>query len=164
LREDARRWRDCIAVFTDHIPEFRPILERDFEEDEACTPLGMWFTVNGDDFPEGDEVWGRFGSLLELALQAVEVMREEGADERDIVQLGAFVSAGVIADLSSNLSGFEELIAFMGPRTIDAARIEVQYWGIREDEIDWSAASTRYVALDLDPRVLLPTDATDGTV
>ncbi|MGQ0803804.1 MAG: hypothetical protein ACT4PI_08075 [Actinomycetota bacterium] len=160
-REEARRWRGFVDAFFAHVPEVRASLEetRDPESTIPFRPADISIQVTCDllddaDYPRGldPDVWPRILAFLEVAQELVALLEAELApDHEDVMTVAVFGECGIVCDVTGSVVGLRELLPWMGPRTVAAARREVEYHknsrGWATEEVDWSGASSRFVPL-----------------
>ena len=157
--ETARRWQPFVDAFLECVPEVRASLEQESDGERArrFTPADLWIQVvtdllDNDDYPARvhADVWPRILAFLEVAEELAELLSTESQHE-DATTAEGFVSSGILCDVTRNVAGLQELLPWMGPRTVAAARGEVECHGRSRagtyERVDWSVAGNRFVPL-----------------
>ena len=168
---EARRWRPFMDALFALLPEVWAWLVEFFESDDPSnfTPGAAWCEITSellgaDSYPRrlDEDLWPRVLGFLEVVEEAVELLKAQGQQtEEDVTTLGAFATAGIVYDVTRNASGLQQLLPWMGPRTVSSARAEVEVHdrprtASRGQEVDWSVASTKFSPVSIEPGALLP--------
>ena len=113
--------------------------------------------------PESETRWTRSGKCPSAGTRRQTATLQEEHRPDDAEEAHGFVASGILHDVTSNRTGLERLLPWMGPRTVEAARGEVAYhahsrqWST--DDVDWSRAGDQYVAITgLDAEAIRPVD------
>ena len=165
LVEEARRWSALVEISLREVPELSVWLHDEWPQ----TPGMVWTAVvdncldlddDGAPRPQYRDVWRRFLRVVEIVEEALDKLGDDPEREEDASELHAFSTSGPVCDVTRSRPGLEQLLRWMGPKTVAAARAEVVAHqlsrGWDESAIDWSSAGTDFSALLVDPQSLMP--------
>ena len=180
------RWLPSLELLLRLVPRARDVLVEtrhledaygrgEFGDAAVESPGQVWntlmLTVMDYERPrlEFKDFWPGYLSYVELAAEALDRLQaasDQPDEDKDAAELGTFVDAGVICDITSDRRGFEALLPYLGPRSVCAAHAEVgahrrvlHDWG--GQDIDWRPASSLYKPAAATPADLLPVDRRD---
>jgi hypothetical protein len=156
------RWLPSLELLLRLVPRARDVLVAAHQLDDVYgrgefgaaavePPAQVWntlmLTVMDYDRPrlEFDDFWPGYLSYVELAAEALDLLQaatDRPDEDRDAAELGTFVDAGVICDITTDGEGLQALLPYLGPLSVCAAHAEVgahrrvlHDWG--GHDIDW---------------------------
>ena len=137
----------------------------DESDSKFLTLSEAWLLVTRHLFDEHDRpievggVWPRLLAVVELALELCGLLFDDGRDE-DGIAVDVFAGAGVMCDVTRTVGSLEELLPWMGPVTLDVARVEIENHTISRgydvNDVDWSKSGHSFRPLAISPLALVP--------
>ena len=122
-----------MSTFLTELPELAGVLGRR-ELQAPVTPGDVWTTISlellsedGTPLDSESDLWPRLLRLLEVVEELRDLLEQTDThSEEDVLTLDAFANAGLLCDITRSRVGLERLLPWMGPRTVEAARGEVE--------------------------------------
>lgn len=166
---EAQRFSGLLSLLVAHVPEisewWRDALFGDDLDPKVLTLSGAWTVVNRRLFDDNHRpidvhgVWPRLLRVVEVALELCDLLFDDDREE-DGITVDVFAGSGVMCDITRNLASLEELLPWMGPVSLDGARIEIANHttsrGYDADDVDWSRSGTSFRTLGISPTALIP--------
>ncbi len=158
-----------LSLLDQNVPELEAWRAEDAYGDELDPEvLGLWeawwlvtrHLFDEDDNPiDVDGTWPRLLAVVEVALELCGLLFDDGRDDDGVV-VDVFAGAGIMCDVTRTVGSLEELLPWMGPVTLDVARIEIENHTTSRaydvDDVDWSKSGHLYRPLAISPLALVP--------
>lgn len=166
---EARRFSALLTLLDEQVPELeRWRLEGCYgdEFDSEVLTLGeAWMLASDHLFDDDDQlidvdgVWPRLLAVIDVALDLCDVLYRDGRDD-DAISVAAFAGSGIICDITRKKTSLESLLPWMGPSSLEGARVEVSSHattrGYDIDDVDWSTSGLAFRPLAISPLELVP--------
>lgn len=166
---EAQRFSALLSLLHENVPVLEAWRQEDAYGDEFDSEvLGLseaWMLVNrhlfdDDDRPiDGEGVWPRLLAVIEVALELGDLLFDDARDDDGLV-VDVFAGSGIMCDVTRNVASLEVLLPWMGPVSLESARIEISNHttsrGYDITDVDWSKSGLSYRPLAISPQALVP--------
>ena len=158
-----------LSLLYENVPELETWrLEDGYGDEFDSEVLGLseaWMLVTRHLFDDDDRpidvegVWPRLLAVIEVALELCDLLFDDARDDDGLV-VDVFTGSGIMCDVTRNVASLEVLLPWMGPVSLEGARIEISNHttsrGYGINDVDWSKSGLSYRPLAISALALVP--------
>jgi hypothetical protein len=166
---EAQRFFALLSLLDKNVPELEAWrLEDGYGDEFDSEVLGLseaWMLATRHLFDDGDRpidvdgVWPRLLAVIEVALVLCEQLFDDARDD-DGLAVDVFAGSGIMCDVTRNVASLEVLLPWMGPVSLESARIEISNHTTSRsydiNDVDRSKSGLSYKPLAISPLALVP--------
>jgi hypothetical protein len=166
---EAHRFSALLSLLKQNVPELEQWrLQSHFGDESDSRVLGLseaWMLVTEHLFDdqnrpvEVERLWPRLLQVMEVALGLCDLLFDHERED-DAVAVDVFAGSGIMCDVTRNVASLEALLPWMGPVSLDIARIEINNHtisrGYHANNVNWTKSGHSYRPLGISPVTLVP--------